>query len=298
MTYAIRIRALEKRYPHFCLRVPALEVPMGSLLGVIGPNGAGKSTLLRILLGLVRPEEGRIEVLGHPYPEGEADARGDIGFLSEDLRLYGGESLEWHIGFVRSVSPRWDEAFAAELVGRLGLDLKKPAGKLSHGQRVKSALLLALARRPKLLVLDEPTTALDPAVRREVLSELMRVLEDEERTVVFSSHMTQDVERIADRVLFLGAGGILADEATPDLLERWRRIHVTAAPGWVPPEGFRLEAGPSAGRQSVLISGSWSGAQARRLEGAGASIVQIDRLTLEEIFLLHVGAPNREVVVG
>ncbi|MCB9463464.1 MAG: ABC transporter ATP-binding protein [Candidatus Eisenbacteria bacterium] len=286
MSYAVRIRALEKRYPRFRLRVPVLELPHGTLLGVVGPNGAGKSTLLRILLGLVRPEEGRVEVLGHAYPEKEADARGDIGFLSEDLRLYENASLEWHEQFVASVSPRWDGGVAGELARRFQLDRTQRVGRLSAGQRIKAALLLALARRPRLLVLDEPTAALDPSARREVLAELMAVLLDEDRTVVFSSHFTQDVERIADRVIFLNQGDLVVDEHVPDLLGRWRRLHVSVPRDWHCPLGFRDDTGPG-NRARTLVSGGWSPCAGTTLELSGAILEQVDRMSLEEIFLTH-----------
>ncbi|MEZ4651564.1 MAG: ABC transporter ATP-binding protein [Candidatus Eisenbacteria bacterium] len=284
MSYAVRVRALEKRYPRFRLRIPALELPRGTLLGVVGPNGAGKSTFLRLLLGLIRPDEGRIEVLGHLYPAEEAEARGEIGFLSEDLRLYESASLEWHEQFVASVSPTWDATLADELAGRFQLDRSQRVGRLSAGQRIKAGLLLALARRPSLLVLDEPTAALDPSARREVLAELMAVLVDEARTVIFSSHFTQDVERIADRVVFLHRGELVAHEDVPGLLDRWRRIHVAVARDWVAPAGIRDETGPGT-RTRALVSDSWSPRAGSGLEESGAITLQVDRMSLEEIFL-------------
>lgn len=292
MSSAFRLRSVEKKYPGFTLRVPALELASGTLLGVIGPNGAGKSTLLRMLLGLVRPDAGRIEVLGHAYPAGEAEARDEIGFLSDDLRLYGGVTLDWHVRFVRSVCPRWDEALAAELARRLDIDRSRPIKNFSHGQRVKAALLLALARRPRLLVLDEPTTALDPAVRREVLAELLQVLAEEERTVIFSSHLTQDVERISDRVLFLTGGRIVLEEDTPDLLARFRRVHLRAAEEFTIPTGFSAETGSPGGRMRILVCKEWSDAAAARLVAGGAEVVEVQPLSLEEIYLLCAGAPS------
>ena len=138
-------------------------------MGFIGANGAGKSTTIRILMGLVHQDPGSVQVLGHYMPADQAAAKLDIGFVSEDMRLYGPATLAWHMEFVRSIYPRWDQSYAEKMLRRFDLKPQQKIKGLSHGQRVKAALLLALARRPRLLVLDEPTTGLDPVARVEVL---------------------------------------------------------------------------------------------------------------------------------
>src|SRR5271157_3116231 len=219
-----------KRYTHFSLESIRLELLTGSIMGFIGANGAGKSTTIRILMGLVHQDEGSVRVLGHPMPADQAAAKLDIGFVSEDMRLYGAATLAWHMNFMRPIYPRWDQTYADSLLGRFDLKPQQKIKGLSHGQRVKAALLLALARRPRLLVLDEPTTGLDPVARQEVLQELMAVLADEERTILFSSHNTLDVEQISDQITFIDRGRIIDSAGKEIFLDRWRRLRLVLSP--------------------------------------------------------------------
>lgn len=168
---AFNLTGVRKSYRHFELQGLRLALPTGCIMGFIGPNGAGKSTTIRILMGLVKHDAGQVEVLGRPMPSEQCRIKQDIGFVSEDMRLYPGATIRWHMGFVRSIYPNWDERFAQDLLARFDLRPDQKVKGLSHGQAVKAVLLLALARHPKLLVLDEPTTGLDPVVRHEVLSE-------------------------------------------------------------------------------------------------------------------------------
>jgi len=157
---AARLEGVGKSYPHFALNDVNLDLPTGSVTGFIGANGAGKSTTIRILMGLVHHDRGTVTVLGQPMPAGQAAAKSNLGFVSEDMRLYKAATLAWHMEFVQSVFPSWDQTYAESLMTRFDLKAAHPIKGLSHGQRVKAALLLALARRPKLLILDEPTTGL------------------------------------------------------------------------------------------------------------------------------------------
>ena len=148
---AVQLNGVDKHYPHFQLSDLQLNLPTGQIMGFIGPNGAGKTTTIRILMGLIRPDRGQVQVLGQTMPGQQIEAKREIGFVSEDMRLYGRATLEWHMGFVRSIYPNWDAAYANQLLRRFDLNAKQKLKGFSHGQRVKAMLLLVLARRPKLL---------------------------------------------------------------------------------------------------------------------------------------------------
>ncbi len=285
---AVHFERVSKSYPHFTLDNVNLLLPTGSIMGFIGANGAGKSTTIRILMGLVHQDAGSVHVLGHPMPAEQVAAKMDIGFVSEDLRLYGALPLRWHMEFVRSIYPRWDQRYAEELLRRFDLKPEQKIKGLSHGQRVKAALLLALARRPRLLVLDEPTTGLDPVARREVLGELMAVLTEEDRTILFSSHNTLDVEQISDQITFIDRGRIIDSDDKEIFLDRWRRLRLQLPPNAALPRlpGI-IEVGGS-GRLPVLTTNRFEPAMVSACNELGATVQAVDTMTLEEIFVANV----------
>jgi ABC-2 type transport system ATP-binding protein len=279
---------VSKKYTHFALENIDLELPTGSIMGFIGANGAGKSTTIRILMGLVHQDHGSVQVLGHSMPSQQAAAKLDIGFVSEDMRLYGPATLAWHMNFLRPIYPRWDQPYADKLVQRFDLKPEQKIKGLSHGQRVKAALLLALARRPRLLVLDEPTTGLDPVARHEVLQELMAVLADEDRTILFSSHNTLDVEQISDQITFIDRGRIIDSDDKEAFLDRWRRLRLLLPPDAVLPRlpGV-VEVGGSS-RLPVLTTNRFEPAMVSACNDLGATVQAVDTMTLEEIFVANV----------
>jgi ABC-2 type transport system ATP-binding protein len=284
----VRMEGVSKRYPHFFLDGLSLELQQGSVLGFIGANGAGKSTTIRILMGLVHQDSGSVHVLGHSMPAAQTAAKLDIGFVSEDMRLYGAATLDWHMKFVASMYPRWDQSYAENLLVRFDLKPQQKIKGLSHGQRVKAALLLALARQPRLLILDEPTTGLDPVARREVLGELMSVLTDEGRTIFFSSHNTLDVEQISDQVAFIDRGRLISFDEKEDLLDRWRRVRLMVPPSTVLPSlpGVVEVAGTE--RLPVLTTSQFDPAVVSLCQDRGATVQSVDSMTLEEIFVANV----------
>jgi ABC-2 type transport system ATP-binding protein len=285
---SVQFENVSKRYKHFTLDNVDIELPVGSVMGFIGANGAGKSTTIRILMGLIHQDQGAVHVLGHPMPQEQAAAKLDIGFVSEDMRLYGPASLAWHMRFIRSIYPRWDQTYAESLLRRFDLKPEQKIKGLSHGQRVKAALLLALARRPRLLVLDEPTTGLDPVARREVLGELMAVLADEDRTILFSSHNTLDVEQISDQITFIDRGRIIDTGSKEIFLDRWRRLRLMVQPDVVLPTlpGI-VEVGGSS-RLPVLTTNRFEPAMVSLCQQIGATVQAVDAMTLEEIFVANV----------
>jgi ABC-2 type transport system ATP-binding protein len=288
MTPAFAVSGLSKRYPDFALENVSLSLQPGMVMGLVGANGAGKTTLLRLLSGLAAADSGTIEVLGHRMPEAQAEARRDVGLASEDMRLYRGQSLDWHIDLVRRIYPSWDDDYASALMRRFDLRSQQSLGGYSHGQRVKALLLLCLARRPRLLLLDEPTTGLDPVARLEVLEALADVLRDEQRSVLFSSHNTADVEQMADRIAFLHRGHLVADADKEQFLEQWRRVLCIGSPpptlaGW--PE---IAAVRSSGSQNEIRVRNWHASLPGRLADAGLRVERIDPMSLEEIFVTAV----------
>lgn len=236
--YAIELNGVCKSYRFFELQNIALRLQRGTIMGLIGPNGAGKSTTIRIVMGLVRQDRGDVKVLGHSIPQEHVAAKWDIGFASEDMRLYDSMTLAWHMDFMKSIYSSWDDRYAQLLLKRFGLQAEQKVKGLSHGQRVKATLLLVFARRPKLLVLDEPTTGLDPVARHEILRELTAVMVEDGRSVLFSSHNTQDVEQISDQITFIDRGQIIDSMDKEVYLDRWRRLRLEV------PDGVALPALP------------------------------------------------------
>jgi ABC-2 type transport system ATP-binding protein len=292
---AIQLSGVSKTYRYFTLDKIDLELPRGQIMGLIGANGAGKSTTIRILMGLVHQDSGEARVLGRRMPSEQVAAKWDIGFASEDMRLYDSMTLGWHMDFIRSIYHTWDAAYAQLLLKRFGLRLDQKIKGISHGQRVKSALLLVLARKPKLLVLDEPTTGLDPVARHEILRELTDVMADEGRSILFSSHNTQDVEQISDRITFIDRGRIIDSMDKEAYLDRWRRLRLEV------PSGVDLPALPGIigvqqrGRLAVATANAFVPDLPNAYERTGARVQHIENMTLEEIFVANVEHSREEV---
>ena len=203
---AIQTTSLGKRYGSFwALQNCTISVPAGSVSALVGPNGAGKSTLLKLLVGLSSPSTGGREVLGETPRPSEAFL-GDIGYLAQEIPLYTSLNARDHISMGKHLNTRFDDTFMRQRLAELGIPLDRPVGKLSGGQRAQVALALALAKKPKLLLLDEPVAALDPLARHDFLSSLTQAVADGGLTVVMSSHLLADLERVSDHVIVLAAG--------------------------------------------------------------------------------------------
>jgi len=253
LTTVLQTRGLGKRYRRrWALSDCTLEIPAGRIAGLVGPNGAGKTTLLHLATGLLRPTVGTIEVLGGPPPASPAQlAR--VGFVAQDTPTYAHLTVADHLRLGAHLNPGWDAATARDRIERLGLDPGQRAGKLSGGQRAQLALTLAIAKRPELLILDEPVASLDPLARREFLRGLMETVVDQELSVVLSSHLVADLERVCDYLIVLvGSRVQLAGEvdrllATHHLLTGPRRD-----PGTLPASQHVISASHT-DRQTTLI---------------------------------------------
>ena len=284
-TKHIEMRNVRKAFRFFTLEDLSLDLEPGQIMGLVGPNGAGKSTSIRLMTGLLAPDAGEIRVLGHAMPEAQALAKRDIGFVSDEMRLFGHATFGWHMKFVSSIYPGWDEQYAKALVKRFNLRPEQNVSGLSSGEHVKAVLLLALARRPRLLILDEPTSGLDPVARHELLSEFMDVLRDEDRSILFSSHNTVDVERISDRIAFIDRGRLIDSSDKEDFLERWRRIQLQLPAGATLPDLPHLVSRVDDGQFVTLTTDRYS---EDLLAFLGNGVRQVHRMSLEEIFVANV----------
>jgi ABC-2 type transport system ATP-binding protein len=292
---AIDMDGVEKSYRFFKLSGLRLQLAPGQIMGFVGPNGAGKSTTMRMLMALIQQDRGEVRVLGHAMPQQQVRAKWDVGYVSEDMRLYGFETLGWHMKFVASIYPGWDAKYAQTLLHRFNLKPEQMVRHLSHGERVKATLLLVLARRPRLLLLDEPTTGLDPVARHELLTELLDVLNDERRAILFSSHNTQDIEQICDQIAFIDRGRLIEVSEKEDVLDRWRRVQLEV------PAGTRLPELPGVidlkhnGRFAVATTSAYRPHINSAYEQAGVRVAEVQRMTLEEIFVARVMNSRKEV---
>ncbi|MGW5682654.1 ABC transporter ATP-binding protein [Nonomuraea sp. NPDC003754] len=203
MTSVLQAQGLGKRYgKRWALRECAIDIPAGHVVGLVGPNGAGKTTLLRLAGGQLEPTAGGITVLGG-RPAGGPAQLARVGFVAQDTPVYAGLTVADHLRLGARLNPRWDAAMARERIKRLNLDPAHRAGRLSGGQRAQLALTLGLAKRPELLILDEPVASLDPLARREFMQSLMEATVEHQFSVVLSSHLVSDLERVCDFLVVL-----------------------------------------------------------------------------------------------
>lgn len=288
-----------------------LRLPVGCTGALLGPNGAGKSTLLQLVVGLRRLQQGRITVLGHDATRLPLAVRARVTYVSDELPVPGLTTLAQHEAFLAPFYPRWDAALAASLRERFGLDARRRLTTLSKGEKMKAALVCALAPRPALLLLDEPFGGIDVAVREELARGLLAAAADEGTTVLMASHDLDEIERMVDHVVVLARGRVQAAEPLDALRARSRRVTVTADPALLarvaPDPAWRaVEAG---GRRLAFVAIGEDEASvspaAFLARFAGAEDVDVAGLTLRELYLAlvtgHPGGPAhaaRPVVVA
>jgi ABC-2 type transport system ATP-binding protein len=253
VSVALATRGLGKRYGRrWALSGCTLEVPAGHIVGLVGPNGAGKSTLLALAVGLIEPSEGSIAVLGEEVAATSAQlAR--VGFVAQEMPLYPALSVADHLRLGASLNPGWDGVLAQARIARLGLDPVQRAGTLSGGQRAQLALTLAIAKRPELLVLDEPVASLDPLARREFLRGLMEFVAEQTVSVVLSSHLVADLERVCDYLILLAEGRVQLCGEVDELLANHRRLSGPRRDSTRLPAGQQVIEETHTDRQSTLL---------------------------------------------
>lgn len=263
-----------------------LEIPSGTVVGLLGTNGSGKSTLLKCLLGLLRIDEGHAEIFGDDAWDLSAETKARLGYVPQELKLYPWMRVGHLVQYIASFYPRWDHAFVNELLSRWQVPVDKRVGPLSPGQLHKLGIILALGHRPDLLILDEPVASLDPLARREFLKSLLEVAQDETHTILFSTHITSDMERVASHVAVLKDGRIACFEELDQLKDRVKRLRVTASETL--PREFSVAGSLRTevyGRTALVAVPDASPALIDDLRRRWTADVAVEDLNLEEIFL-------------
>jgi ABC-2 type transport system ATP-binding protein len=280
---AIQAQTLGKRYGRrWALSDCTLDIPAGRVVGLVGPNGAGKTTLLHLTVGLLAPTSGSITVLGG-RPAANPAQLAKVGFVAQDSPTYAGLSVADHLRLGARLNPGWDDALARDRIGRLGLDPARRAGKLSGGQRAQLALTLGIAKRPELLILDEPVAALDPLARREFLQGLMEAVVDHGLSVVLSSHLVSDLERACDYLIVLVDSRVRVAGEVEDLLASHHRLSGPRRDPARLPTDQQVIAASHTDRQTTLVI--------RTDAPIHDPAWTVSQLGLEDLVLAYMGKP-------
>jgi ABC-2 type transport system ATP-binding protein len=288
----IDAQGVTKRFGrHEVLRGVDLIVPHGAVVGLVGTNGAGKSTFLKCLLGLLQPTGGTIRLLGKDPWTLSAEMKAHLGYVPQTVQLYPWMTVDQSVRYVAAFYPNWDSAWANELVRRWDLPRDHRVGPLSQGQLQKLALVLALGHKPGLLVLDEPVASLDPVARREFLRSLLELTADAEHTVLFSTHITSDLERVASHIAVLREGRIALFDELDAVKDRVKRLRVASRADL--PLHFAVRGALRTqveGRNALVAVADLSDDLLHQVETDWQADVSVEDLNLEDIFLeLHHG---------
>jgi ABC-2 type transport system ATP-binding protein len=290
--YAIETRGLWRTYGKFeAVKGVSLRVPKGTVFGLLGVNGAGKSTVIKMIMGHLRPTRGEVSVLGRTLGDDLIEIRKRVAYVSENRYLYEWMTVAESIRFTRSFHENWDDRKAADLLKRFSLPAEKKVRQLSRGNRARLCLLLALSFNPELIVLDEPTSGLDPIVRRDFIENIVAEIAEEGKTVLFSSHIVDEVERVADYVGIMDEGELLMVSTIDDIKLSYKRVRyatngtrpeVAGVPGVLMVENGRHE-------QVLTVSGF--GDETLQLLGErGVRNPEVLPISLEDIFVNTVRA--------
>ncbi|MDI1463325.1 ABC transporter ATP-binding protein [Catellatospora sp. KI3] len=266
MTAILQAHALGKSYGRRqALADCTLELPPGHVIGLVGPNGAGKTTLLKIACGMLAPTTGQIEVLGE-QPDGATSQLARVGYVAQDTPTYANLSVADHLTLGARMNPGWDAKLAQARIEQLGLQPRQKAGRLSGGQRAQLALTLAVAKRPELLILDEPVASLDPLARRDFLRHLMESVAEQGTSVILSSHLISDLERVCDYLVVLVSSRVRLAGEVDELLAQHHRIVCARRQESDLPAGLIVISAEHTDRQSTFVvrsegelpAGDWS----------------------------------------
>lgn len=225
MDHIVEIKSLRKAYPEFILDDISLNIPQGYITGIIGPNGAGKTTTIKLIMNLIKANAGEIKIFDKIHNLDSKEIKNRIGYVGEEQYFYDFHSAGWTGKFVSHFYKYWDSAAYDRLLENFSIPPQKSIKKYSKGMKVKLALAVALAHQPELIILDEPTAGLDPVIRREVLDHLQKLTSETGIPVIISSHITDDITRIADYITYMNNGRIILFTAKDILLSHWKKIH-------------------------------------------------------------------------
>ncbi|MEX0727494.1 MAG: ABC transporter ATP-binding protein [Planctomycetaceae bacterium] len=285
--FAIRTANLWKNFGSTqVLRGITLDIPAGTVVGLLGANGAGKSTLIKCLVGLLRPTQGNSELLGDDSLQLSAEVKERLGYVPQDIRLYSWMTVEQIIQYTSAYYPKWDQKLVDKLITNWDIPRTHRIGPLSPGQLQKLGLLLAMGPHPDLLILDEPVAALDPLARREFLRSLLEFAQEENKTILFSTHITSDLERVASHVVMLRAGEVDLYEELDALKDRVKRVRIVAEGDFPPsfeiPNAVQIEV---TGKLAIATVVGADDALVSLLKQKWTATVSVEDLNLEEIFV-------------
>ncbi len=292
----INVRKLSRKYwRKEALNTVSITVTPGVVYGLVGENGAGKTTLLKHIIGRLRARSGRVRVFGLDPIKNPVAVLSRLGYLSEDRDIPGWMRVGEAMRYTRAFYAGWDESYAVSLRERFELDERAKIKTLSRGEKAKCGLLLALSYRPALLVLDEPSSGLDPSARRDILEAIVRTVADEGRTVLFSSHLLDEVERVADVVALMHQGKVVFEESLESIKARHVRLLVSCAEvDTVIPNLPGLLQVIGGGRERTLVcEGELESLQTSAIS-CGLKVLDISRPSLEEVFLARIAPTNKK----
>jgi ABC-2 type transport system ATP-binding protein len=284
MESVLTLSGLKKTYPEFVLDGIDFELPRGYVTGLIGPNGAGKTTTIKLVMNLIRPESGTVRVFGLGPDLHEIDIKNRVGYVGEEQSFYEQRSARWTGEFVSHFYREWDRDMYGSLLEQFGLPPKQRIKKYSKGMKVKLALAIALSHKPELIILDEPTAGLDPVVRRDVLDLLQQEAVKKGKTVLISSHITDDLERIADYVVYMIQGRISLFSSKDELMSTWKALHFK--PDTLPPgvlDSLEQIEGQMFG--SSGITRRFPDIQTELADGISRGDIRVDNVGLDDILI-------------
>ncbi len=300
MEFNILTENLTKRYSNGTVAVKGLNLQVcpGSVMGLVGKNGSGKSTVLRLLLGLLKPTGGSATILGQSLWNAKAEQRQEVTYVSQEAKVYAKWSYRALCQYCACLYPNWDPRWARDLISRFDLDPDKPVQSMSGGQRRKVAIALAMAPRPKVILLDEPAAGLDPSARRKLIDALIDALSDREgTTVLFSTHIVSDLERIADEITLLENGSCAFSKSLDDLQGKARKVQIIFD-GQDVPGSFEIEGAIKVEKSGPVYSAldfDWSEEKEAQLKASQSNLrIQTFTPNLEDILIELFDIENDE----